>query len=115
MTPISPTIRLMTYEEADNVRLHTRGLILEHHGNSYRLNAGTSDIVRVYRTNLALYVLTLNRSLGYLGLDAYVSTDHDPINTVFLHSEHQIKEVLGSHWHQMSAGTITRRLINYLI
>jgi hypothetical protein len=115
MTPISPTIRLMTYEEADNARLNTRGLILEHHGNSYRLNAGTSDTVRVYQASLALYVLTLNRSLGYLGLDAYVPADQDPINTVFLHSEHVIKETLGAHWHQMSACTITRRLINFLI
>ena len=115
MKPILPSIRRMTFHEANKAGLHSRGLILEHQGKTFNLNAGTSDSVHVFESYIAIYVLTTNRGLGYMGLDAYMSNEHDPINTVFLHSDYQFKEILGSKWKHMSARTIATKLIDYLI
>ena len=115
MTAIRPNIRRMTFEEADNAGLHSRGLILEHQGQSYRLNAGTSDAVHTFTKSVVLYVLTSNRSLGYVGFDAYMPGEEDPINTIFFHSERDMTDVLGARWKQLSPRTMARRLINYLI
>src|ERR1039457_1563495 len=70
MTPIMPTIRSMTFQEADSAGLHSRGLILEYQGKTFNLNAGTRDTVHVFTSSIFLYVLTINRPLGYIGLDA---------------------------------------------
>jgi len=115
MTAIRPTIRRMTYEEAGEAGLHSRGLILEYQGMSYRLNAGTSDIITVFTRSVALYVLTVNSGLGYIGLDAYMPDEPDPINTVFMHSELDVTDVLGARWRQLSAKTIALKLTDYLI
>jgi hypothetical protein len=115
MTAIKPTIRRMTFEEADLAGLHSRGLILEHQGQSYRLNAGTSDAVHTFTKSIILYVLTTNRSLGYIGLDAYMPNEPDPINTIFLHSEQDIKDTLGPKWELLSPSTAIMRMANYLI
>ncbi|MBJ6750969.1 hypothetical protein [Geomonas anaerohicana] len=114
MTAIRPTIRRMTFNEASEAGLHSRGLILEHQGKSYRLNAGTSDTITVFTRSVVLYVLTINRGLGYIGLDAYMPNEPDPVNTVFLHSEHDATEILGA-WRQLSAKTIALKLTDYLI
>ncbi|NVN90948.1 MAG: hypothetical protein HXX11_10130 [Desulfuromonadales bacterium] len=115
MTPILPSIRRMTFQEASEAGLHSGGLILEHRGNSYHLNAGLSDSVHVFTSSIAIYVLTTNRGHGYIGLDAYLPNEPDPINTVFLHSDYQFTETLGSKWKYMSPRTIATKLINYLI
>ncbi len=115
MTPIAPTIRMMTWEEANQLRLYSRGLILEYQGKCYILNAGTSDKVHVFTLGISLYVLTINDSLEYIGLDAYMPPEQEAINTIFLHSEQQIVDVLGRRWKQMSPVTMAYRLISYLI
>jgi hypothetical protein len=40
-------------------------------------------------------VLTLYTEKGYLGLNAYMAPEPDPINTVYLYSEQEIIKVLG--------------------
>jgi len=115
MTPILPSIRRMTFQEAFEAGLHSRGLILEHRGNSYHLTAGLSDTVHVFSSSIAIYVLTTNRGLGYLGLDAYLPSEQDPINTIFLHSDYMFTDYLGSSWKIMSPRTIATKLINYLM
>jgi len=40
MTAIIPSIRTMTFDEAHQAGLYSRGLILEHQGKSYILSAG---------------------------------------------------------------------------
>jgi hypothetical protein len=115
MTPIIATIRQMTYQEADRAGLHSRGLILYYENRSYRLRAGTGDTIHVFTRSIYLFVLTLNRSLGYLGLDAYMPMEQEPINTIFLHSEHQIMELLGRHWNRMAPETLAIRLVEYLM
>ena len=115
MSPIIPTIRSMTFQEAKSAGLHSRGLILEHRGKTFNLNAGTRDTIHVFTSSIILYVLTINRPLGYIGLDAYYPSEEDPINTIFLHSNYQFTEILGSRWHLMSPRTIAAKLTDYLI
>jgi hypothetical protein len=115
MTPIIPTVRSMTFQEANSAGLLSRGMILEHQGKTFNLNAGKSDTVHVFTSSIILYVLTINRPLGYIGLDAYYPSEEDPINTVFLHSDYQFTETLGSKWKHMSARTIAIKLTNYLM
>lgn len=115
MSPIVPTIRKMTFQEAKSAGLYSRGMILEHRGNTFNLNAGTSDTVHIFASSIILYVLTINRPLGYIGLDAYYPSEEDPVNTVFLHSDYQLTDALGSKWTQMSPKTIACKLTDYLI
>lgn len=115
MTPIAPTIRMMTWEEANQLRLYSRGLILEQQGKSFILNAGTRDKIHVFTQGISLYVLTINQSLDYIGLDAYLPSEQEAINTIFLHSEQQIKDVLGRRWKSLSPSTMAYRLTSYLI
>lgn len=115
MTAIRPTIRRMTFDEASKAGLHSRGLMLEHQGKSYRLSAGTSDTITVFSRSVVIYVMTVNSGLGYIGLDAYVPNEPDPINTIFLHTEQGMKDVLGDNWGQLSAKTIALKLTNCLI
>lgn len=115
MTPIIPSVRSMTIQEANSAGLHSRGLVMEHRGKSFNLNAGTSDTVHVFASSIFLYVLTINRPLGYIGLDAYYPSEEDPINTVFLHSDYQFTETLGSKWNQMSPRKMALRLTQYLM
>ncbi|MEA5115676.1 MAG: hypothetical protein VB050_16790 [Geobacteraceae bacterium] len=115
MTPIIPSIRMMTYEEVNQKGLFNRGLKFEHQGCSYNLHAGMSDKVYVFTRSICIYVLTINRSLGYIGLDAYMPEEPNPINTIFLHDEDQIIECLGGKWGQLSPRTVAERLIEYLI
>jgi hypothetical protein len=105
----------MTFDEADQAGLFSRGLILEYEKRNYKLNAGTSDKIHVFTRSIYLFVLTINRFLGYIGLDAYVPLEEEPINTIFLHSDYQIKELLGKHWKQMTPETLATRLTEYLM
>ncbi|WP_269461441.1 hypothetical protein [Geobacter sulfurreducens] len=41
--------------------------------------------------------------------------EQEAINTIFLHSEQQIVDVLGRRWKQMSPSTMAYRLTSYLI
>ncbi len=115
MTRITLTIRTMTFQEASQLRLHNRGLVLEHQGRSYHLSAGTSDRIQIFQQSVCLYVLTSNNALGYLGLDAYMPDEPDPVNTVFLHYENDIAEILGKGWEEMEPEDIVTRLQDYLI
>lgn len=115
MKEIETTIRRMTFDEAYQLGLHARELILVHQGRAYYLNAGLSDKVYVFTKSICIFVLTVNRHLGYIGLDAYMPNEPDPINTVFLHSDDQITECLGRRWEQLSPRTIAERLVEYLI
>jgi len=115
MTSILPDIRPMTFNEADQVGLHSRGLILEYEGRSYRLHAGTSDQIHVFTRSIYLFVLSISRSLGYLGLDAYAPLEEEPINSIYLHSEHHSRELLGKNWSQMTPETVAIKLLEYLM
>jgi len=114
MTAIKPTIKLFTSDK-DNAGIQINSLILEHNGNHYHLHGGTSDTIHVFTQSIALYVLTINRMNGTIGLNAFMSPEPDPINTIYLHTPLDIKEILGAKWEQLSPMAITMKLINYLM
>lgn len=115
MTSIKPTIRRMTYEEAQHLRLFNRGLTMQHRVTTYNLTAGLSDQIHIFTRSICIFVLTVTKTLGYIGLDAYEPAEPDPINSIFLHSDYQLQDILGPKWDQLSPKSITKRLVDYLI
>ena len=105
----------MTWEETFNRKQHNRGLVLEYQGRSYFLNSGTSDQIHVFNRSVYLFVLNINRQLEYIGLDAYAPLEDEPINSIYLHSEHDIRELLGKSWNQMNPETVATRLLQHLM
>jgi len=115
MNQITPVIRLLTYQEAAETGIQIRALVLEYNGNNYHLSGGTGDLIHVFSQSICLYVLTINKGLGYVGLNAYMTPEPDPINSIFLQTQRDITDALGKKWEPLSPETIIRRLINYLI
>lgn len=114
MIQITPTIRLLTYLESLETGLQIKTLILNHQGNNYHLHGGTRDTIHVFTEGLGIYVLTVNKSIGYMGLNAFLVPEPDPINSMFLHNYNEVRECLGSKWEQMKPITIVLKLIEYL-
>ena len=114
MTPITPELKLHTREENNN-GIHINSLIMKHNGNNYHLYAGTKDTIYIYQESIALYVLTVNREHGKIGLNAYMSPEPFPINSFYMHSTKEIVDVFGPKWEQLPALDVTMKLINYLM
>jgi hypothetical protein len=114
MNQISPSIRLLTYQESLENGLKLKTLILEHNGNNYHLQGGTKDTIHVFTESIGIYVLTVNKGLGYIGLNSYMTPEPDPINSIYLHNNQEIKETLGDKWESMKPVTIVKHLVNYL-
>ena len=109
---ISPSIKLHTIPQNQGTYLNT--LILNHKGNNYHLHGGTRDTIYVFTESIGIYVLTINKSLGYMGLNSYMVPECDPINSLFLHNHQEISEHLGNKWESMKAESIVKKLIQYL-
>jgi hypothetical protein len=52
----------MTFDEADQAGLHSRGLMLEYENRTYKLNLGTGDKIHVFTRSIYLFVLTIDES-----------------------------------------------------
>ncbi|WP_224984489.1 hypothetical protein [Geomonas agri] len=114
MTPIiTPTLRLHTHQDKEGI--HINSLIMRHRGNNYHLYAGIKDAIYIYSQPIALYVLTVNREHGMIGLNAYMLPEPFPISSFYLHSTKEIQDLFGSKWEQLSAIDITMKLIDYLM
>jgi len=114
MQAITPTLQLHTREENDN-GTYISSLIMKYNGNNYHLHAGTKDTVYVFSESIALYVLTINRESGTMGLSAFMSPEPFSINSFYMHTIKEIIDVLGPKWEQLPALDITLKLINYLM
>lgn len=112
MKPIIPSIKLFTSK--NDTGIHINSLILEHNCNHYQLQGGTKDTIHVFTESIALYVLSINSGSGTMSLNAFMSSEPDPINSMYLHTPQEIINVLGIKWEQLSAKAITMKLINYL-
>jgi hypothetical protein len=110
MTAITPELRLHTHQDKDGI--HLNSLIIRHKGNNYHLYAGTKDTIYAYSESIALYVLTVNRQHGNIGLNAYMSPEPFPLN---MHSTKEIEDLFGSKWEWLPALDITMKLIDYLM
>lgn len=108
----SPSIKLHNCYQHQGTYINA--LILEHNGNNYHLHGGTRDSIHVFTESIGIYALTVNKALGYMGLNSYMAPESDPINSLFLHNPQEISEHLGSKWESMKAETIVKKLIQYL-
>jgi hypothetical protein len=113
MTAITPELKLHTNQEQDGI--HINSLIMRHKGNNYHLYAGTKDTIYIFSQPIALYVLTVNREHGKIGLNAYLSPEPFPLNSFYLNSPKHIVSILGPDWEQLPAIDITMKLIDYLM
>ena len=113
MTPvISPSIKLHTCYQYQGTYINA--LILNYNSNNYHLHGGTSDTIYIFTEGAGIYVLTINKGLGYIGFNSYMKPEPDPIDSIFLQNYREIKETLGNKWEQMKPVTIVQKLINYL-
>jgi hypothetical protein len=112
MQPIIPEIKLHICYEYQGTYINA--LVLNHQNNNYHLHGGTSDTIHVFTESIGIYVLTINKGLGYVGLNCYMAPEPDPINSVFLHKPLEVKEVLGNKWESANPVSLVRKLINYL-
>jgi len=110
MTEIHPTIRTMTFEEAKKCGYHHQGLRLEHDCISYQLNAGTSDNIHIFKSGASLIVLTINTRLDYIGLDFYLGSEEEPLDSIFLQGD-AAREMIGSNWQSLSLINLAHRLL----
>lgn len=117
MTAIKPTIKLFTSHKDDSTGIHINSLILEHNGNNYQFHGGSNDTIHVFTQSIALYVLTINRANGTMGLNAFMAPEPDPINSIYLHTPKDIKETLGAkwEWEHLSPKALTMNLIDCLM
>ena len=111
MIAIKPTIKLFTSQDDNNIGIHINSLIIEHDNNNYHLQGGTNDTIHVFTQNIVLYVLTINRSNGTIGLNAFMVPEPDPINSIFLHNNQEIFDYLGNKWESMKPVSIVKQLI----
>lgn len=109
---ICPRIKLHTCQL--NQGTYINALILQHQSNNYHLHGCTSDIIHVYTQGLGIYVLTINKGLGYIGMNSYMAPEPDAINSVFLRSNQEIAETLGGNWERMTPKVIVQKLIDCL-
>ena len=114
MIQISPSIKLFTYQGNIDSGLQIISLVFSHNCNNYHLQGKTTDTIFIFTEGLGIYVLTINKANGYVGLNCYMAPESDPINSLFLHNHQEISEHLGSKWENMKAVTVVKKLIQYL-
>ena len=74
-----------------------------------KLSAGYSDDIHIYREGSLLCILSINKRIGYVGLEVF---DGDqPFGDIFLQGD-QVAEALGRN--DLSPFTIIRRLMAFI-
>jgi len=112
MNQIQPNIKLHTIPTDHGTYINA--LIFEHQGNNYHLHGGTRDTIYIFTESIGIYVLTVNKAAGYMGLNSFMVPECDPLNSLFLHNHHEIREYLGSKWESMKPLAIVQKLIKCL-
>lgn len=110
MIPIVQVVREMSIEEQVEYGLCTRDLMLEQGEHVYRLTAGATDTVQVFKQGTILFVLTVNYKLDYVALDWYQGNECEPIDSLFLRGDYAVREFAGSGWRALSQVELARRL-----
>lgn len=111
MTQIYPAIRSMTRDETREFGLLNHGLMMQYDTTSYRLTAETTDTIHIFESGVSIYVLTVNYHLDFLGLDAYIGTETEPVESIFLQEDSSIKECIGTNWKSLPLTSLATRLI----
>lgn len=114
MTKVNPTIRLMTPDETRTTALMNAGSVIELDGTTIPISAGRRDQVHVFRESTALYVLSTNSHIGYMGLEIFDASSGEEYENIFLQYQWEFEEYLGEGWIELSPIAIVLKLINYL-
>jgi hypothetical protein len=131
MQSINANITHESWDSARDAQRVNRGLIaFVHYRNAtYRLpiGAGESDDVNVFRDGPLVYVVSVNRGLGYAGLQVFELTSYEPskynakhrqaseIGETFLQADYEIDDILGKRGVDLHPRTIAKRLADYAI
>ena len=114
MIQISPSISVFTYQGVIDSGLQIASLVFNHNCHNYHLQGRTTDTIYVFTEGLGIYVLTINKGIGYIGLNSYMQPEPDPINSIILHNCQESKETLGVKWEGMKPIAIVHKLISCL-
>ena len=114
MTEIKPSLKLFTSSEY-NSGIRINSIFVEHNGNNYHFHGATDDTIHLFTESIAIYILSINKGKGTMGLQAFMQPESDPINVLHLHSPQDIKGILGAKWELLSPQAITLKLINCLM
>lgn len=114
MTQIFPVIRSMTFEEKSEASSSNQVLMMDHDCISYRLTSSTTDNLHVFKSGVTLVVLTVNSNLDYVCMDAYIGSEPDPIDSIFVQGEAAIQEFVGVSWRNLSLEALISRLTYFL-
>lgn len=114
MIQISPTISIHTYQESIESGLQIRTLVFNHNCHNYHFQGRTTDTIYIFTESIGIYVLTINKAAGYIGLNSYMQPEPDPINSIILHNCQEIKETLDAKWESMKPIAIVQKLISCL-
>lgn len=109
---LSPSIMLHTIPNHHGTDINA--LVLNHNGNNYHFHGSTGDSIFVFTESIGIYLLTINKTNGYIGLNCFMAPEPDRLNSVFLDTPHQIKEVLSHKWESLAPAAIVRRLRNLM-
>ena len=112
MKRIVPTTSIHSLPNHEGILINA--LVLNHQDNNYHLQGRTTDTIHVFTEGLGIYVLTINKGLGYIGLTSYMVPESDPINMVFLHNPLDIVETFGKGWERLEPVVMVQKLIDYL-
>jgi hypothetical protein len=82
MTPVIPSIRLLTNQQDSEIKLSA--VILEYQDTCYHLQTQTGDTIRVFCQSICIYVLITNKELDRISLYAYMKPEADPITSIYL-------------------------------
>lgn len=114
MIQISPTISVFTYQGAIDSGLQIASLVFNHNCHRYHFQGRTTDTIYIFTESIGIYVLTINKAAGYIGLNSYMQPEPDAINCIVLHNCQEIKETLGVKWEGMRPIAIVQKLISCL-
>jgi hypothetical protein len=110
----SPTvIDRETWEEAREAGHSNPGLVLIYGGRRYPIDSGQSDDIDVFEEGNLLYILSVNRSIGYAGLQVLDPESGKDVANVFLQNKRDIEEVLGKEWEGLSPEEMLKALMPY--
>lgn len=88
--------------------------MFNHNCHSYHFQGRTTDTICIFTESIGIYVLTINKAVGYIGLNSYMQPEPDPINSIILHNCQEIRETLGVKWEGMRPIAIVQKLISCL-
>lgn len=80
--------------------------------HTVNISAGSSDDVGVFREGDETFVLSVNRRIGYVGLQAFKGGQD--YGDVFLQNDWEIREALGPRGLDLQDVTIARKLSEYI-